>query len=213
MSESLSTDEVLRRAWEAAPSWTSEAERTHLMSLAREVKAGGLIVEVGGLYGGMTCVLGFSNPEARIVVVDNFSWSPVAERLASADELLRATREAGLTNVEVISGDSREIGRTWNEEIDLLWIDGGHSFDFVFSDLVNFGPWAKVVALHDWDNAAWPDIRQAVEEWLMSMAEGDWEIGEVVEMVVTLRKDEGEKMGNRMDKMSRIGLEGGEDEC
>lgn len=168
------------------PSWTSVQERETLARLAEQVPAGGRIVEIGALYGGMTVVMGQANPEAQITVIDNFSWSPIPNRPASKEELLRNTSELGVTKVTVMEGDSREIGRQWLEPIDLLWIDGGHSYEFVYADLVNFMPWAQVVALHDYDNKFWPDIRQAVDAF-MAQNEG-WEIAEVVEMVVVLRQ-------------------------
>jgi len=167
------------------PSWTSIAEREVLARLAEQVPAGGTIVEIGALYGGMTIVMGQANPEAWITVIDNFSWTPIQERPASKAELLRNTTEFGVTKVDVLEGDSREIGRTWTTPIDLLWIDGGHSFEFVRADLENFAPWAQVVALHDYDNQFWPDIRRAVEEFMQT--HDGWEIAEVVDMVVVLR--------------------------
>jgi len=166
------------------PSWTSEMERIELMNLACQVRDDGLIVEIGALYGGMTAVIGLSQPKARIIAVDNFSWSPIAERPASKDELLKNTAACGVHNVEVMEGDSRVIGKTWQQPIDLLWIDGGHSYEYVRSDLDNFGPHAKVIALHDWDNAFWPSIRQAVEDFIKHHPE--WRVDHSTEMVVVL---------------------------
>lgn len=171
----------------SVPSWTSEAERIELMQLASEVPDGGSIVEIGGLYGGMSAVLGLSQPKAKVTVIDNFSWSPLADRKASKGELLKNTSACGALNVDVIAGDSRVIGQKWKGgAIDLLWIDGGHSYEFVYADLENFGPHAKVIALHDWDNEFWPSIREAVEAFLK--AQPEWHVHHAVEMVVVLRR-------------------------
>lgn len=168
------------------PSWTSVEERETLARLAEQAPEGCHIVEIGALYGGMTAVMGIANPTARITVIDDFSWSPIPERPAGKAELLRNVTALGVTNVTVLDADSREIGRTWNQPIELLWIDGGHSYEFVHADLVNFAPWAQVVALHDYDNPFWPSIRQAVEDYLRDNP--GWEIREVVEMVVVLQR-------------------------
>lgn len=168
------------------PSWTSEAERGELIQLASQVKDNGLIVEIGGLYGGMTVVLGLAQPKARIIVVDNFSWSPIPEKPASKEELLRNVNSCGVSNVTVQEGDSRVIGKKWKEPIDLLWIDGGHSYEFVHADLEHFGPHAQAIALHDWDNAFWPTIRKAVEDFVAKHTE--WKIDHSVEMVVVLTR-------------------------
>jgi hypothetical protein len=182
----MDNKEIIERAWQAAPSWTSEAERNELCNLAREVSVNGLIVEIGGLYGGMTCVLGLANPSARIVVVDEFSWSPREDMKASPELLLHNVHAAGVNNVKVIKGDSREIGKTWTDAIELLWIDGGHSYEFVKSDLDKFGPHAQRIALHDYDNDFWPTIHRAVDDFMD--ANPQWELDHTVELVAVLER-------------------------
>lgn len=175
--------------FEKVPSWTSPAERMELARLAEDTPEGGCIVEIGALYGGMTIVMGQANQLARITSIDNFSWTPPGydARPACKAEMERNLAAFGV-QAEIIEGDSREIGRTWNRPIDLLLIDGGHSYEFVFTDLVNFGPHAQVIACHDWDNPFWPTIRQAVEDWLQEQR--DWEIDHTVETVVVLKRRE-----------------------
>lgn len=182
----MNNQEILQAADKAAPSWTSQAEREQLIELARDVPENGLIVEIGGLYGGMTAVLGLSNPKARIIVVDEFSWHPLNGLKASPDLLLSNCNSIGVNNVRVIKGDSREVGKTWKEAIYLLWIDGGHSYEFVKSDLDKFGPHARRIALHDWDNPFWTSIRQAVEEFLKVHPE--WFFSHNVETVAVLER-------------------------
>lgn len=189
--------EILARAANAAPSWTTEAERGEMIRLAQEVPANGLIVEIGGLYGGMTCVLGLANPQARIVVVDDFSWHPLKDLKASPSLLLSNCNSAGVRNVRVVAGDSRKVGATWSEAIDLLWIDGGHSYEFVRSDLDKFGPHARRIALHDWDNPAWGSIREAVQDFVHVHPE--WTFDHNVEMVAVL-----ERMGTHEPQMNEI---------
>lgn len=179
----MNADEIMKLAWEAAPSWTSEAERGELIRLAGAVRDNGVIVEIGGLYGGMTAVLGLANPRARITVIDEFSWDPY-NRGASAKHLLENVRKVGVESVEVITGDSRKVWKQWKKQIDFLWIDGGHSYEFVKSDLDHFGPRAKLIALHDWENPAWASVKQAVLDWLGEHPE--WKFDHHVEMVAVL---------------------------
>lgn len=161
-------------------------ERECVARLAAEVPPGGSIVEIGPLYGGMTAVLGLASPDADIVSIDDFGWHPADDVPTSKKLLLANMKLVGVKNVKVKEGDSRKIGKTWKSPIDLLWIDGGHSFDYVYQDICNFGVHANVIALHDWDNPAWPDIRQAVEKFIADHVE--WSIAEIVGMVVVLRK-------------------------
>lgn len=174
---------------EVIPSITSPLERACLAELAQQVSAtGGLIVEVGSLYGGTTAILALGAPGAEVFTIDDFAWYPQDWNYGpTSPELLFANMEKlGISNVSAWKGDSRDIGSTWDRPISLLWIDGGHSFEFVRSDLEKFGPHADVIALHDWDNPLWPTIRQAVEDFIRVHPE--WMIERNVEMVVVLKR-------------------------
>lgn len=166
---------------------TEVNERECVARLAEAVREDGLMVEIGCLYGGMTAVLGLANPKARIKTIDDFSWHPEDDVPTSAALLLENMAKVGVNNVEVIEGDSRKIGPKWKEPIDLLWIDGGHSFDYVYSDLKNFGPHARVIALHDYNNPYWASIRQAVERFLGNHPE--FHLADVVGTVAVLRRN------------------------
>jgi len=169
------------------PTWTTAMERATLGALAASVPAGGLIVEIGGLYGGTTSVLALANPGARVVTIDEFSWSPAADRPpASAAGLRAEMARIGAGNVTVVEGDSAIIGPAWDEKIDLLFIDGGHSFEAVRTDLENFVKHAQVVACHDWKNKVWPSVRLAIKDYVRIHPE--WAIALVADTVVVLRK-------------------------
>lgn len=161
-------------------------ERECVAKLAEEVPPGGLIVEIGSLYGGTTAVLGLANPDAKIVSIDDYSWHPADDVPTSKKLLLANMKKVGVANVTAREGDSREIGKTWKRKIDLLWIDGGHSYEYVHSDLVKFGPHAQVIAVHDYKNPAWATIEQAINDFIAVHPE--WVISDVVGMVAVLRK-------------------------
>jgi MMP 1-O-methyltransferase len=181
--------EIVKLA-ESIPSITSPLERACLAELAQEVpQTGGLIVEVGSLYGGTTAVLALAAPGADIFTIDDFAWYPQDWEYGptSVELLYENMKKLGvITNVRVHKGDSLALGKSWNTPINLLWIDGGHSYEIVRADLENFGPHADVIALHDWDNPIWATIRQAVEDFVSKHTE--WKIERNVEMVVVLRK-------------------------
>jgi Predicted O-methyltransferase len=164
-------------------------ERECVARLAAKVPDGGLIVEIGTLYGGMTAVMGLANKKARIITIDNFSWHPADDVPTSKKLVLENMTKVGVKNVEVMQGDSRVIGKSWKDLIDLVFIDGGHSFDWVYPDLCNFAPHAQVVALHDYDNPFWKTIRKAVEKFLGEHPQ--WEVDDVVGTVAVLRRKAG----------------------
>lgn len=166
---------------------TTEAERTCLAELATEVPDQGLIMEIGCLYGGVTAVLALASPFARVVSIDDFSWHPEGMPVNSPMLVMENLQKLGIDNVTVIEGDSRAQHQHWNRKIDFLWIDGGHSFEFVRSDLFNFAKWCEVIALHDYKNPEpWMGITKAVTLFLEQHPE--WKLDKVVDMVCVLRK-------------------------
>lgn len=177
---------TLPELFAAIPAWTDGSERELLTSLAAAVPADGLILEIGALYGGTTAVLATGAPHARVTSIDNFSWQPEGYPKPSAELVRENLSKVGVKNVTVIKGDSRVLCKTWNKHIDLLWVDGGHSFEFVYNDIFTFGQFADVIALHDFDNPAWTTIRKAVETFIDKFPE--WHVDTVVGMVVVLRK-------------------------
>lgn len=166
---------------------TTEAERQLLSKLAKEVKPGGLIVEIGALYGGVTAVLALSAPQCKVITIDNFSWHPDGEPVTSPLNVKKNMESVGADNVDIIHATSQAAFLTWNKKpIDLLWIDGGHSFKYVYFDLYNYGRHAQVVALHDFGNPAWPDIGRAINVFLSR--EKGWTLDTFVDMVAVLRR-------------------------
>jgi len=168
------------------PSWTEEIERQLLAKLAAEVQPAGLIVEIGALYGGSTVVLARTAPKARIITIDEFSWTPEGYPTATKKLLESHLKEVGVKNVTVLEGKSEEIGKSWDKSIDLLFIDGGHSYQYVYADLCNFAPHAEVVACHDFDNPIWATIKEAISDFIQLHPE--WDLAEVVGTVAVLRR-------------------------
>lgn len=167
---------------------TEIIERECVAGLAEKVPNLGTIVEIGCLYGGMTAVLGLAAKNSvKIISIDDFSWHPADDVPTSKELLLANMEKVGVHNVEVIEGDSRIVGPTWEIPIHLLWVDGGHSFEYVRADLFNFGPHAQVIALHDYDNPHWPDIKQAVDAFLQANNETFY-LASVTGTVAVLRR-------------------------
>ena len=168
MTDKISDDPAVQAA-SVILSWTEVNERELLAKLAREVPAGGKILEIGALYGGATAVLALANPQAVLTSIDEFSWRPEGYPEVGADVMKANLEKAGVKNkYTIIAEASEKIGPTWSTLVNLLWIDGGHSYEYVFRDLWMFGPWAQVIALHDYGNPFWESIKQAVDDFLIS---------------------------------------------
>jgi predicted O-methyltransferase YrrM len=169
------------------PSWTETDERNLLHELASQVQPKGLIVEIGALYGGTTAVLAKAAPKAKVISIDEFSWTPDGYPTATKYLLEEHLKEVGIRNVTVMEGKSEEIGKMWDKHIDFIFIDGGHSYQYVYADLCNFAPHANIVACHDYNNPFWETIKKAIDDFLAANTE--WKLAEVVGTVAVLRRN------------------------
>jgi predicted O-methyltransferase YrrM len=167
------------------PTYMTEAELAVLAAYAAEVPAGGLILEIGGCYGGSTATMANANPRAFVLCVDEFSWSPVPPMIASAQTLLDNVRSAGAPNVAVLPTDSHIVGKHWTRPIDLLFVDGGHEYEDCAADLADFAPHAATVCVHDYRNNGWPGVEQAVSEFC---TREHFAVAEVADWCVVLKR-------------------------
>jgi predicted O-methyltransferase YrrM len=135
-----------------------------------------VFVNIGAGAGTSTFALLEGNPNAIVFSVD----IRADEHPEYTNEHLRLKEEleAGCEfpkHVIRIWGDSRIIGKAWPYKVDLIFVDGGHDYAEVVSDIE---AWADkvveggIIAFHDYglkltDNSEqWPGVRQAVNEWV-----------------------------------------------
>ena len=168
------------------PTFTRGRERSTLRALAKEVPAKGRILEIGTFFGGTTSVLALSNPKAKVYTIDNYSWKAPKLPMGTMEQNKNCLYRLGIRNVEWIQGDSKVLVESWNKKIDLLWVDGDHSYEGAFADLANFGPFSFVIALHDYGNDKHPGVKKAVEDFLF--VHPQWKLDKVVDTVAILRR-------------------------
>ncbi len=115
-------------------------ERLALHAAAAAVPADGVIVEIG-TYNGMSALLmrQAAPPTCRIHAVDPFPQPGAVQRL-------------GDHGVTFFQGTSRQFAARFQEGVDLLLIDGDHSFHWAREDFTALAPLLRpgaVVAFHD----------------------------------------------------------------
>ena len=94
----MNIKDVIKKA-EAVRPLTEINERECLARVAGEVPDGGLIVEIGCLYGGTTAVLALAKPTAEVRVIDVFDWHPLDDVPTSPELLMQNMASIGVTNV------------------------------------------------------------------------------------------------------------------
>jgi len=133
-----------------------DEEAVALFGVAAQVaQPAPVAVEIGSWLGKSTVVIGAAlaeKPGAKLVCVDPFDGSgdvrSESRYKSDAEALGRPLRTAfdqnvaaaGLSGlVQVLQGKSAEVGGSWNDPIDFLFIDGDHSYPSV---VIDFDTWA-----------------------------------------------------------------------
>jgi len=137
----------------------SPKEGEYLFQVAMHAKLG--IVEIGRMKGGSAFLLARANNTVPIYSVD----------IAPKDDEYLARQlsnhiEGGAKNVKLIVGDSQTTNYPEVEKIDLLFIDGDHSYEGCKKDLYNWLP--KLVPgghilFHDCYNE---DVQRCIHEFI-----------------------------------------------
>jgi glycosyltransferase involved in cell wall biosynthesis/predicted O-methyltransferase YrrM len=150
----------------------TRSERLLLLELAKTLPNYPTIVEIGSYLGASTCFLAEglleSEKEGKIFAVD--TWTNIG-----MSEGNRETYEEFINNIQgyqsiitPLRGLSTEIVDDFDHEIDLLFIDGDHSYQGASSDLRKWLPKVKeggIVICHDF---SWAEgVRKAVREYLV----------------------------------------------
>lgn len=153
--------------------WLTDDEGTLLFQLASECTGRGVIVEVGSWKGKSTIWLGrgsMAGRNVRVCAIDPHTGSEEHRetfgRVNTFEEFRRNIDAAGLTQlVTPIVRASQDAATTFNEPIELLFIDGAHDytstkadFEAWFPRVVNGG----IVAFHD--TTGWDGPRRVVME-------------------------------------------------
>ncbi len=132
-----------------------------LHGLARSLRPE-VCVEIGSARGKSTCFVGFAlseNGSGKLYAIDphcQTDWNDI-DAVDSFDILHRNLAACGVSDfVEVLRDRSDVVAASWTRKIDILFIDGDHSYEGVKRDWELFVPFVKpygLVIFHDtiWD--------------------------------------------------------------
>ena len=114
------------------------------------------IVELGVDWGFSSFV--FANALSQVNVfgkvygVDLFTGDGHAGERDTYDSVKETINKFNIKNLEIIKGDFTEVSKTWNIPINILHIDGYHTYDAVKNDFTNWSKFVKedgIVLFHD----------------------------------------------------------------
>jgi predicted O-methyltransferase YrrM len=157
------------------PGWLHEGSAAVMYAYMRD-QPPGTIVEIGSYLGRSTVFFGLAlkdvNPHGRVVAIDPHTGDRqqleglAAERLATYD-LFR--QHCAAVGVELLVDPrvelSVDVAAGWSAPVDLLYVDGWHSYDAVTADgrawLPHLSP-GGVVVFDDY--VAYDEVRRAVDD-------------------------------------------------
>lgn len=135
------------------PGWESPDEQNLLSELAAAVPENGVIVEIGAEYGMSASIFDQAAPVG--VTILSVEIAPLKEWRHNLIAYNPAARPV------MVEGNSQGLGKRWHEiadahdckvEIDLLFIDGDHSYGGALADLELWTPHMAIggrLAVHD----------------------------------------------------------------
>lgn len=148
-----------------------------LKELARDLPEAPVIVNIGAGAGTSGLSLREARPDAALYTIDISPDGP----LGGLEGERNAFDKTHYDYPVQILGDSKEV--EWDEPIDLLFIDGCHSDECIRGDINNFCPHTDLVAIHDYENTKWDEVKPAVDELL-----ADWEVVGKANRIIALRR-------------------------
>ncbi|NBV76737.1 class I SAM-dependent methyltransferase [bacterium] len=161
------------KATENVGGWLTEAEGLSLYNIAKKIKTGNVIVEVGSWKGKSTICLGNGSRDAnkvKIFAVDPHIGSSEHQKMFGKvdtfEEFKQNINKAGVAEyVEPVRDTSENAAKNFNQKIEFAFIDGAHEYSFVkldfnlwFSKVMNGG----FLAFHDSWHFIGPNLATAI---------------------------------------------------
>lgn len=151
------------------PGHLTPREGIALHDVAKKYASAGTIVEIGSFLGKSSNYLTEAiSTSGHLYCVDTWQNDAMPGGKQDNFEQFLNNMKACEGKFTPLRGDSSKTVLTWKQQIDLLWIDGDHSYEGCASDIKNWFPFLKKsgwICLHDYRNPC--GVEQAANELLI----------------------------------------------
>lgn len=152
----------------------TDEETPILQGLAADVPENGIIIEIGSAWGySISKMAEVSKRSVTLFAID--PWTLGGQKQQPARERQFREITAPYKNIRKIKAFSQDVD--WKVEIDLLFIDGNHQYNFVSGDYLKFSPFVKkdgILVFHDYLEERAPGVTRAVAEFVIPSGLWDW---------------------------------------
>jgi len=149
------------RSVEEIDGWLTPQQARLLYERAARLSPGARIVEIGSHHGRSTIVLAKAAPEAEIVAIDPYAKGDEYRDVLTEEDVRTSDLDRFEANLELagvrarvrhVHDFSTDAVRGFEDEIDLLYIDGAHDLRTAFADIRNWGALVReggTMLIHD----------------------------------------------------------------
>jgi hypothetical protein len=153
---------------EKIPGWMTREELEWLYEKAQTMES---VVEIGSFKGRSTFVLasGCNGDKGHVFAIDPFTGvalgcNPAADGKPTFDDFMRNVGHFPHLTPMKMTSQMAAASEFVPAKVDMVFIDGDHSFTGVQSDLHNWAPrTTKLLCGHDLDDPNYPGVRQALQ--------------------------------------------------
>lgn len=139
-----------------------------LSDFARGTAHDGTVVEIGSFLGkSSNYIVQSLSKNGHLYCIDTWKNDAMPGGLQDNYEQFISNMGKWDGKFTTLRGNSSEMVKGWSQQIDLLWIDGDHSYEGCAADIRNWFPYLKIggwVCLHDYLNPC--GVEQAAQELL-----------------------------------------------
>ncbi len=176
------TENTFRLVWpyiDAVPGWMSPGQEKCLFDLVSSLPNNARIIELGSFLGRSTVTMAFASrgTDRQIYAIDTFEGNKDDFKSGAnkvhwqGNSFLGVFQHHvdrnGLTDlVTPLKGWTNEIAKHWSTQVDMIFIDAGHTYEAVKEDVELYYDHVKpggIVALHD-VTPSWPGVERVWNE-------------------------------------------------